>query len=227
MKTVLSFGLEPLAPRMFLGWQQLHLPLIEVRRRPIEEPPLSDCLRDAASYSHLCFTSKSAVELFFSALEILGVKCREAPHLLLVGEATAKRAACWLPTALQTIAPTADAEGMVALLNALSIAGSERLFWPHAAAARQLLCEAAEQRGIAFTSCILYDTLEAIPQFLPNFCEIDALFFSSPSTVRAFFHLFGRPLDHLQIFSIGPQTSLELQLHGLSTAAYPSLGSSL
>src|SRR3989338_967240 len=68
MKTVLYLGTTP--PK---GDHILHYPMIALEPKNITDPKLLVCLKQLALFSHVLFTSKNAVEIFFSLCRELGL----------------------------------------------------------------------------------------------------------------------------------------------------------
>lgn len=164
-------------------------------------------------YTSLVFTSKSAVRFFCRFLThffpgaTAEQLCRKK-KLYVVGAATAATAIeAGLPPPL--VAADETAEGLIELLKS-SLSQEEYLFWPHAEKSRPLLAHYFSSRRILHEKCAIYETKLQTISPLPDLSHFDTVFFSSPSTVDAFFAIFGTPSPHLVLQTIGPVTHRHL-----------------
>ena len=98
------------------------------------------------------------------------------------------------------------AEGIVEMLQTFPL-DKARFFWPHSALSRPILPDFFKSQDISYVDCVLYDTEFQQPTPLPDFDKIDEITFTSPSTVDAFFHFFGRSLPKKRFNTIGPITA--------------------
>lgn len=101
-------------------------------------------------------------------------------------------------------------EGIIELIESLNLS-NPLFFWPHASGSRPLLASYLTKKGYRFIEEILYDTHFCSPKEPLNFHEIDEIHFTSPSTVEAFFHLFGPPPEGIQLIPIGEVTKASLE----------------
>lgn len=172
----------------------VHFPIIETIPRECN-------LENWNAFTHLIFTSKTAVKMLASLLRSKGISpfAIGEKKVIVVGEATGAVAKAFGANPL--IAEEETAEGVVPLLNTSEDA---HFFWPHAALARPVIKEALKKARL--TSCILYDTIP-LRTSLPDLSDFQEILFSSPSTVSAFFALLPSPPAHLQLTPIGPLTS--------------------
>ncbi len=184
MQTALYTGLDP--ARWASDKKIVHLPLIQIKPRPI--PKLS-------SYSHILFTSRSAVQIFCAQHKPTGT-------IIVVGEATAEALQIFGLEASH-VAPIACGEGVVELLKNLTI---EKLLYPHAAKTRSLIKTYLESLEIQHQTFILYDTVTHPYQTLPKLSQFDEIIFTSPTTVEAFIELYGALPTDIELRAIGPVT---------------------
>jgi len=191
MGRVLYIGLKP--PE---GLVCDHVPLIAIHEVQTECDSLE-------GYNVLIFTSQTAVELFcqnFGKIDI--------DKIYAVGPSTAAAVASHLH--LEPMVPIEfTAEGLVSLLEETLDKQNDAIFWPHAAGSRPILSNYFKENNIPFRECILYETKT-------NSAKVDLMLFSevhftSPSTVTAFFELFGPPPEHLDLIAIGPITAEKLK----------------
>lgn len=181
----LYFGLDPSRfPR-----KVTHFPLIEIAPRPESElKPFFDKLPD---YEKVIFTSRSSIPIYMK------YACVKRPCIV-VGRATMKLARSYgLP--ILHVAKLEQAEGILEILK------KERgtFFFPHSSKARPLLIEYLKtKKALTFP---LYDTVMRKDKIdLSNFEE---LVFTSPSTVEAFFRLYGEIPPGKKVIAIGPITA--------------------
>jgi len=179
-----------LDPKNFKG-SLLHFPVIKV-------VPISDVHLPALDdYSHIIFTSKSTVEIFFSLHPKVGQL-----RFLSIGPSTS--------TALKEkgysslMAEEATQEGIMKLIVKLNI---KKLFLPCSNLARKDLAKFLNEQKIPYTLCYLYQTMFQIPFPPPEINDIEEIVFTSPSTVDGFLKIY--PLSSLEgkkIHCIGPIT---------------------
>ncbi|MCE5317947.1 MAG: uroporphyrinogen-III synthase, partial [Parachlamydia sp.] len=193
-KRILHVGLQPPSPKA--GEKIVHCPLIRIVPRPLDAAAFAEM----ASYTHLIFTSKSAVEIFCSYQKEVRAK-----EVFAVGHATA---ICLLEHGIHVTETAQDerAEGIIALLEKRDLSQAY-LFWPHSAQARTVLRDYFDQKGMRYRECPLYDTLPLRPERLPDLAQFDEIHFTSPSTVEAFVQYFGQlPQDKI-LKAIGTVTA--------------------
>lgn len=185
----------------------LHIPFI--RTELIICPQLQQFCRAYAEYTHMLFTSQTAVQCFFKQC---GQTPQSLPTLYSVGKATSRL----LQTLGYKVAYTAHeetAEGVVALLQeTMPVTG--HLFWPHSADARPVLEGYLAAAPFRSTTAVLYRTISLQPDPLPDLTAFDGVLFTSPSTVHAFFMCYKKVPLHLTCFAIGPITAAALRDYG-------------
>lgn len=212
MKRLLYIGLR--APAA-LDEGSLHVPFIRIE--PIICPHLQHLCCAYEDYTHILFTSQTAVHCFF---EQCGSLPKSLPTLYSVGKATS-RLLQTLGYSVAYCAREETAEGVLALLQeTMSDFGSRsgshatHLFWPHSAEARPLLEQYLATAPFRSTTAILYRTISQQPNPLPDLTAFDGVLFTSPSTVHAFFMCYTHVPPHLTCFAIGPITAACLRDYG-------------
>lgn len=182
--------------------QWIHCPLIAIKARDRNSTEISAAFAMLPHCTHLIFTSKTAVDLFCSHLL---PESYDHMQIFAVGQATAEKIRCH-GLKEPFIAADETAEGVVALISC-HLAVGNCFFWPHAAGAREVLPRFFRRHSISYYDCILYDTIALKPNPLPELTNFDVVYFTSPSTVEAFFFLFPSPPSHLLFRSLGPITA--------------------
>ena len=188
----------------------VHCPLIEIV--PVSQEELEPVDLDRISY--VIFTSKTAVELW---CRYFGAESLQAKILISVGRATSRQLK-GKGLHVDYTAEEESAEGVVKILDEICLAGTVVL-WPHAAGARKVIADYCRERNIILVERILYYTLTRKPENVPDLEVFDKIYFSSPSSVEAFFALFPHPPPHLSFEAIGPVTEKKIW----SAKALPSL----
>jgi len=212
LKTVLYLGTDPetfVSP--LPGATIIHYPLIQIRPKDAQTPSLQDLYANINSYTHLLFTSKYGVQVFFAHLSTLKISPPTNKEWIAIG----KRTASFLEK--EGITPSFVAqeecqEGVISLLQTLSLSQS-RLLIPKSSLSRSVLYNFLKDNEIDHTSIDIYDTQFFRNDPLPSLDSIDLFVFTSPSTVRAFIHFFGKLPPKEQCYSIGPITQHEIELN--------------
>lgn len=216
MLQTLYLGLE-----LPFEWQDkdaFHYPIIKIVPKPISDPLILSAFMHFDMYTHLVFTSKSAIPIFFQLMNTFGIQKRDMRKktIVAVGQKTAARLKEHeVDTAL--IALEESSEGIVSLLNSQrnSLIKSH-LFIPQSSLARPILREWLTYTGIPHTICPIYDTHPNIQPPLPDLASFHQIVFTSPSTVDAFLQGYGNlPRDKI-LKAIGPITEhyLARVIHG-------------
>lgn len=198
MKKRLYLGLE--CALDLSDW--LHFPVIKIVPREIHTALKLE------SYTHLIFTSKTAVK-------ILNEKTRIPKECTIISVGSKTSAALEsLNIICHYTAKEETAEGIVDLLETMDLKKAH-VFWPHSALSRSLLTDYFEKKDILCTDCVLYDTVLHNPGPLPNLQNIEEILFTSPSTVDNFLILCPKIPPHIKLTAIGPVTRQHLEAKGL------------
>jgi len=168
------------------GFRTLLYPAIAIRP-PEETAALDEALRHARDYDWLIFTSANAVEAVALRLEALELPpaALQGPAIAAVGPATARAVRKRLGLEVALIPPRAVGES---LLAALPIEPGQRALLPRATRARDVLPDGLRARGVDLRVVNAYETVighggDDLPAAL-HAKQVDALTFTSPSTVR-------------------------------------------
>lgn len=175
----------------------VHCPLIEILPIPQEElKPV-----DLEEISHIIFTSKTAADLW---CRYFGAKSLQGKILISVGRATSRQLEK-KGLSVEYTAQEESAEGVVKILEEIWVTDC-KVLWPHAAGARKVIADHCNKKNILLIEMVLYKTVTKKLEFLPDLSTFEKIYFSSPSSVEAFFALFPNPPSHLSFEAIGPVT---------------------
>ena len=205
------------------GAEVVEFPTIQIT--PPDDPaPLNAAIAELSRYHWLAFTSANGVRFFWRALRAAG---KRAAHLQIVriaavGPATADALhALGLPIACVPDRHTADA-----LADAMGDVTGKRILFPAADIARPALEMGLRAKGAIVERVTAYQTRPVtqagnLPTLLPT---LDALTFTSPSTVRNFVALLktDAPADAIGgavVACIGPTTAAAAEETGLPVHA--------
>ncbi len=211
-----------------LGAEPLEFPAIKiVPDRPYEA--LKPALVQLGSYAWLVFTSANAVTCFAEALQQSGLDSRALFHarIAAIGPATAAAVSSVLNILPDYVPTEAVAEAVLAGWPDTDMSGKSVLM-PRASEAREVLPEGLRALGATVDVIAVYTTIldgSGAAQLIEllNDGELDALTFTSSSTVTNFIQSIGSPTtEELKkliggsvIISIGPITSATLRENGL------------
>jgi uroporphyrinogen III methyltransferase/synthase len=224
----------PLADRLEeRGAEVIAFPTIVIAPSP-DPAALDHAVTTAAGYDWILFTSANGVRAFFTRFAALGRDVRElaAVRLAVIGPETAEELGRHL---LRPALVPADyrAEGLLAALAAEDVAG-RRILLPRAAGARAILPAELRARGASVDEVIAYQAVPPADVDLTGLRTaleggtVDALTFTSSSTVRNFVGLVGRAEvarlvrgDRPAVACIGPVTAETAREHRLPVAVMP------
>lgn len=204
MNRILYLGLE--VPSDLTDQLVIHCPVIQIRPRSKENVEVSSSIKKFSIYTHLIFTSKSAVSIFFEYASCFGIPLEEinSKSLIAVGKHTAERIrACGGRVA--EVAVNETAEGLIELLSDRDWS-QQFFFWPHSSLSRPLLKKWFETHLIPHQTCVFYDTVVQKIVQLPLSDDYDEIIFTSPSTIEAFIEIFGSLPSNKHYTCIGPVT---------------------
>lgn len=208
-----------------LGAEPLELPTIALRE-PDTWESLDHALDQIEGYHWLLFTSANAVESFFGRLRARGGDIRDLKGVRLgaIGPGTAR--------SLESLGMRVDltpheytAEGLVDALAQIGVKG-KRILIPRAREARDVLPDRLRDLGAAVDVVVVYQTVPSgitskELRGLFSLGRVDAITFTSSSTVKNFVEIAGREnvkelLDGVAVACIGPITgscAKELGIH--------------
>lgn len=206
-KTTLYLGLDPI--NFKTKNNIIHCPLIQIIPRNFESVEITSTFVDIPQYTHIIFTSKNSVKVFFQCLKHYKFSFEniKEKQIIAIGKATASLLQKEGISPL--LADEETQEGVVTLL-ALQDIDNAYFFLPQSSLARSSILHFFMLRGIRHQRCYLYDTTPKIPSILPNIEEVDEIVFTSPSTVDAFVQAYGAIPKNKELTSIGPITKSKL-----------------
>lgn len=212
MKTILYLGTDPtqFESQGRSDGHLIHYPVIKIVPRPLDEPELKQAFDDLDAYTHLIFTSKNAVKIFFSHLASLNkpIDTLKEKRIIAIGLVTAAHLSAQGCPATD-ISTEETQEGVVKLLNTMDL-DDAYLFLPRSSLSRPILANFFKERELRYQACDLYDTVSHCIQPKPDLDQIDEIIFTSPSTVQAFLEIFGALPKGKKCLAIGPITEQTL-----------------
>lgn len=213
---MLYLGLQ--VPEELTNERVTHCPLIQIIPRSLNDPFVQSAMLAFSDYTHLLFTSKSSVTLFFEYASHFDISMEsiQSKTIIVVGQKTASKLQDFgvIP---QAIAEEETAEGVTKLLQEMSLEQAN-FFWPHSARSRSIISNWLTTNGIRHCSCIFYDTIYIKPEALPDLNSFEEIMFTSPSTVDAFIACYGRLPTNKKLSCKGPVTEayLRCQISGVN-----------
>jgi uroporphyrinogen III methyltransferase/synthase len=218
------------------GARPLEVPTIAVEP-PRTPQPMERAVRGLVSgrYAWVAFTSVNAVRAVREKLEEFGLDARSLAGVKVaaVGSATAASLAAFGLRCDLVPSGEQSSEGLLVdwpdydeLLDML-----DRVFLPRADIATETLVAGLKERGWAVDDITAYRTVRAAPPPAPvresiKGGGVDAVLFTSSSTVRNLVGIAGKPHESTVIACIGPQTAATARELGLSVdvlASSPSV----
>ena len=198
-----------------LGAEVIDFPTISIEP-PMDYTPMDRAIEQLKQYDWLFFTSVNGVQSFFDRLRHLGKNSQGTKHLKVVaiGPETAGRLEAEA-ISVYLVPAKYQSEGILKELDPTEIRG-RRILLPRAAKAREILPDTLRQWGASV------DVVQAYQTVLPKACQydlhelfgkqIDAITFTSSSTVENFFKLLkgedpSRILQKVIVACIGPITA--------------------
>jgi uroporphyrinogen III methyltransferase/synthase len=188
-----------------LGATPVVIPAIRIE---FTDPPALDAaLRRLSAYDWVVFTSRNGVEAVFRRATGL-----TGPRVAAIGPATA--AALRKRGVEPSLIP--DRYVTEAIIPALGEVRGLRILLPRADIAREALAAGLRERGAVVDEVAAYRTVPAA-RSRPALSDVDAVTFTSSSTVRGF--LQGGPVPiNAKVVCIGPVTAETARAHGLTVA---------
>jgi uroporphyrinogen III methyltransferase/synthase len=166
--------------------------------------PLDAALTRLRDYDWVIFTSRHAVEAVFRRRRSLS-----GPRVAAVGRATAGE------LVRHGVVPDLVPREFVGerLLDALGPVAGLRVLLPRADIGRRTIPEGLAARGAAVDEVVVYRTVAGSPS-RPDLTGVDAVTFTSPSTVHGFLESGPLPAG-ARVLCIGPVTAAAAREHGL------------
>ena len=196
-----------------LGARVIECPTIQIVP-PKTWKPVDDAIRRLNTYQWLLFTSANAVEQFMDRMA--DVRC--TIPIAVVGSATATKLGEW--GFKPTLVPREfRAEGLLEAFPEKMVA--ERILFPRAEVARELLPEELRRRGATVDVVTVYRTVKAQLGSIREILEVervDCVVFTSPSAIPD--DLAPMPAN-VAVAVIGPVTREAAKLLGFEPAIVP------
>ncbi|MCH9612954.1 MAG: hypothetical protein S4CHLAM102_14540 [Chlamydiia bacterium] len=188
-----------------------HLPLIRVVPRPLHAIDVQRAFRSLLQYTHIVFTSKSSVKIFFRYIKKMGLSKDQFENvdMIAIGRITAAylREEGFEPI---DVAKEESVEGLLSILGRLNLDDAYVLL-TRASTVYPTLSHFLIEKGVRYEVCDLYTIVENIPRQLPSLRDVDEVVFSNPLTVENFFRFF-QPLPiGLKLTALGPMTKRTLE----------------
>ena len=201
---------------------------------PHDDTELREACAAVSSFDWIVFTSANAVDRFIGQLLVSGdVRDLKGVGICTVGPSTATR---FQQYGIRVDLTPAEYRGE-AVLDALKAAGAvkgKKLLLPRADIAREVLADELREAGADVTEVVAYRTTLAEPERGPDHDiygmllegKIDAVTFTSASTVRNFLQIYGedQAADLLRgtvVAAIGPVTAEAAQQLGINITVMP------
>jgi uroporphyrinogen III methyltransferase/synthase len=207
------------------GAEPIEFPVIRIAP-PDDFGPLDAAIERLGSYDWIIFASPNAADALLTRCLQLGkdVRAWGSARLCAIGPATARRLE-EMGLRVDLVPERFVAEGVVKAFGGIDVAG-RRVLLPRSNTGRELVADALAERGAHVEAVLAYQTLpdagdaEAMRARLRE-GEIDAVTFTSSSTVRNFHAALGLDrepalLDGVLVACIGPVTAAAAEELGLT-----------
>lgn len=215
------------------GAQAIHAPAIRIAP-PEDFEPLDAACRSVGEFDWLVLTSANAVEFFMRRLvAVSDIRELKGVRICAVGSSTAERLkGCGIRVDL--VPEEYHAEALMDALRAAGDIPGQRFLLPKSDIARELLADELRGSGADVTEVVAYRTVLAstdrdagqdVYRMLLDH-QIDAVTFTSPSSVRSFVKMLGEDqavdlLGGTAVACIGPVTAEAAQQIGIATTVMP------
>lgn len=209
-RNVLYLGLNP-PTSLKQSYNLIHYPVIQIETFPISNHDILSTFLKLQQFTHIIFTSQTAVDLFIRNKQALYGACDILinKRIFAIGQNTAAKLK-FEGIPVHKIAETETSEGIVALLENEDLRKA-KVLWPHSALSRHVITNYLEENHIPYAECQLYTTIPQKLKPVPDLKTIDEIIFTSPSTVDNFFHIYGDIPENIQITTIGPVTQARFE----------------
>ena len=216
------------------GAEAIQAPTIRIAQ-PDDLSALDRAVQDGGAYHWIVFTSANAVEAFMKRLLAVGdIRDLKGVRLCAIGPSTAERLSRY-GLRVDLTPEEARSEAVIEALKATGPLEKTRFLLPRADIAREVLADQLREAGADVSEVVAYRTLLAggdrdsdhdIYRMLLD-RQIDAVTFTSASTVKNFARIFGEEqaadlLNTTVVASIGPVTAEAAQQLGINTTVMPS-----
>lgn len=210
------------------GAEVVCCPVLELR--PVVDAACDAALKRVGSYDWVVLTSARAVEFLFERLFSLGMDARALSTTKVATIGTATAAALRARGISSDLVPPAyHSRALADALLGTGLSSGDRVLCPRARVASDELPSALRAAGVRCDVVTLYETVVPARNAATETGiaalragDVDAVTFTSPSSVRNLVELLGgdtSPLERVDLFSIGPVTTRALERMGLSVSA--------
>lgn len=184
----------------------IHVPFIEIVPRDFDSFEIQHQFDDIFEYTHIIFTSKNAVRVFFDALAYYQIDQEVLLDItiLCIGPVTDRELQKHKITH-QITAKNSTQEGIIELLELLDL-DKAYIFNPRSSRSRPTISSYLRVRKVRHQMCDLYDTKVKLLSDLPDLERFHEVVFTSPTAVDAFFSFFSSVPSTLILKTIGPIT---------------------
>lgn len=188
----------------------LHCPFIKIIPKQIEDPTIVTAFAHFDDYTHLIFTSRTAVAVFFYFLHSFNIPQENVFNKIRIsiGKRTAEKLYDFKTNA-SFIASEETAEGMIDLLTHQELKDAH-IFFPHSSLARPIIKNWMSKQALRYTACPIYETISIFPIPLPDLRLFHEIIFTSPSTIDAFMKAYKQLPKEKKLTCIGPVTQNHL-----------------
>ncbi len=182
----------------------IHMPLVSIVPRPIDSIEIRRIFSEILNFTHIVFTSKNSVKLFFSYLKQFGygVSVLNRKYIISVGQVPAhylrEAGVC-----VNYIASDETQEGIITMLSHLDL-DKANILLPRSSSARPLLSHYLVEHGIRHQICTLYDMCKKKPLEVPDLRDVDEVVFTTTIAVDVFFEIYKYVPKHVRLHPIGP-----------------------
>ncbi len=191
---VLYMGLELNHTYSFIPGKLIHYPLIRVRERSSRRMP------DFSSFNAIIFTSKTAVRLFFQKYRPENLK------IYAIGDYTRMEIEK-LGFSVEGVSPRPDSDVFAEMIKKLNY---NQILYPCSSLSNNKILSLPEVQKL-----VLYDVIPVKRKKL-DLNEFQGVYFSSSSTVEAFYGIYKNFPDHLVYYAQGSYTFNRLKNYGLA-----------
>jgi uroporphyrinogen-III synthase len=208
-KAVLYLGVDP---KYFQTEKPLiHLPLIEVVARTKDSIEIKEVFSEIDLYTHIIFSSRNAVKVFFDYLRQARHHVSELKHKYIIAIGQMSAHALKEEGATPTyIAADETQSGVIRVLSSLDLSDAYVLL-PKSSSARPILSHFLVEHEIKHRACIFYDVYAVKPFITPDLDEIDEIVFTDPSAVEAFFNLYPEISPEIRLHPLGESSRIALR----------------
>ncbi len=191
--------------------QIVHYPIIQTEAFPFHTNACRQAIGEIARYSHIILTSKTTVRVFQDCLRFHGISAKALKNktIIAIGKSTAECLMQNFALKASYLPKVQTAEGIIQVLKMLDLTKAY-IFFPKSYLARPVIEHYLIGMNIRHQTLSLYNTKPRIPQKARDLRDIDEIVFTSPSSVKAFLHIYRVFPKNVKLSAIGPITGRAL-----------------